>query len=264
MIDRTPESATVDERLQAMVRAIVDGVQPSRVILFGSRARGEASPDSDYDLVVELAFDRSEYWETYHRVSATLGPVKDGVSVDVLIRQPGELEAKRDDPGYMDWAIAREGVVVYPPDASSEALRPQPRERGRVRERQPFESIGGWLERIDQDLRMVELNLNAGESAAWGAAGFHAQQAAEKYLKILLVQRGIHPPKLHEIDELIGLVRDCGYDFPLFTEESKLLNPYAVTIRYPERAPIPNEAGGRAVIAAARRIVEAAKALIAA
>ena len=265
MIDRAPpETATGDERLHAMVRAIVDGVQPSRVILFGSRARGDASPDSDYDLVVELAFDQSEYWETYHRVAATLRPLKDGVSVDVLIRQPGEIEAKRDDPGYMDWAIAREGVVVYPPGATSDALRPQPTARGRVRERQPYDSIKGWLERIDQDLRVVELNLNAGESAAWGAAGFHAQQAAEKYLKTLLVQRGIHPPKLHEIDKLIGLVRDCGYEFPLFVEESELLNPYAVTIRYPERAPIPNEADGRAVIAAARRIVDAANALVSA
>ena len=39
----------------------MDGVQPSRVILFGSRARGDSRPDSDYDLVVELAFERTEY-----------------------------------------------------------------------------------------------------------------------------------------------------------------------------------------------------------
>jgi len=60
-------------------------------------------------------------------VRATLTPAKDGVSVDVLIRQPGEIEAKRDDPGYMDWAIAREGIVLHPAGASSEALRPRSR-----------------------------------------------------------------------------------------------------------------------------------------
>src|SRR5262245_33632642 len=84
MIDRIPATGSICERLKAMVRAIADGVEPSRVILFGSRARGDASPDSDYDLVVELAFDRADYWPTYHRVSATLGPVKNGVSIDVL------------------------------------------------------------------------------------------------------------------------------------------------------------------------------------
>src|SRR5215475_7256055 len=135
MIERVPAAADADERLLAMVRAIVEGVAPTRVILFGSRARGDACPSSDYDLVVELAFERSDYWETYRRVCATLAPAKDGASVDVLIRQPGEIEAKRDDPGYMDWAIAREGIVLHPPGASSESLRPQTRSPGRVRER---------------------------------------------------------------------------------------------------------------------------------
>src|SRR5215475_770641 len=147
MIDLATISADVDERLRAMVRAIVEGVPASRVILFGSRARGDARAGSDYDLVVELAFERSDYWETYRRVSATLTSVKDGASVDVLIRRPGEIEAKRDDPGYMDWAIAREGIVVHPPGVGSDSLRPRPPSRGHVRERRPHESIRGWLER---------------------------------------------------------------------------------------------------------------------
>jgi hypothetical protein len=48
----------------------------------------------------------------------------------------------------------------------------------------------------------------------------------------------------------------------VFDEECKLLEPYAVSIRYPEQAPIPNEEDGGAVIAGARRIIDAAKALI--
>jgi HEPN domain-containing protein/predicted nucleotidyltransferase len=245
-----------------MVDAIVEGVPASRVILFGSRARGDARAGSDYDLVVELTFERSAYWETYRRVCATLASAKDGVSVDVLIWQPGEIEAKRDDPGYMDWAIAREGVVIHPAGAGSEALRP--RSRGQVREHRPYQSINAWMERIEQDLRIVEMSLSAGESVAWGAAGFHALEAAEKYLKILLVQHGIRPPRVHEIDALIALVRNAGYDFPPFADEAGLLNPYAVTVRYPEQAPIPNEAEGRAAVRAAQQIIDAAKALLSA
>lgn len=262
MIDRMRGVLEADERLQQMVRAIVEGVRPSRVILFGSRARGDARPDSDYDLVVELPFDRADYYPTYGRVSAALEEAKNGASTDILIRAPGEIERKRNDPGYMDWEVARDGIILYPAGANSESLRPVVSPSGRVRGQRPYESVRDWLERIDQDLRVIELNLNAGEGAAWGAAGFHAQQAAEKYLKVLLVQAGVHPEKTHRMEPLVAEVRAAGYDLPAFTAECELLDPYAVSIRYPEQAPIPDEAGGRLVIAAARRIIDAVRPLV--
>ena len=41
-----------DALLRRMTAAIVEAADPERVILFGSRARGDAGPDSDVDLVV--------------------------------------------------------------------------------------------------------------------------------------------------------------------------------------------------------------------
>lgn len=41
-----------DAILDRMIRTIVDEVDPEQVILFGSRARGDARPDSDVDLLV--------------------------------------------------------------------------------------------------------------------------------------------------------------------------------------------------------------------
>lgn len=38
--------------LQEMVNVIIAEVDPEQIILFGSRARGEARPDSDVDLLV--------------------------------------------------------------------------------------------------------------------------------------------------------------------------------------------------------------------
>ena len=48
---------------------------------------------------------------------------------------------------------------------------------------------GRWLDRADEDRRMVALALGAAPCLV-GPAAYHAQQAAEKALKALLVLRG--------------------------------------------------------------------------
>jgi predicted nucleotidyltransferase len=44
--------ATEAEALEAVVRRIVGAIDPAAIWLFGSRARGDARPDSDFDLLV--------------------------------------------------------------------------------------------------------------------------------------------------------------------------------------------------------------------
>jgi predicted nucleotidyltransferase len=41
-----------DPLLAEIVRRLVEAYQPERIYLFGSKARGDAGPDSDYDLMV--------------------------------------------------------------------------------------------------------------------------------------------------------------------------------------------------------------------
>ena len=44
-------SVAVGKKLEEIVRRLVAAYRPERVFLFGSRARGEAGPDSDYGLL---------------------------------------------------------------------------------------------------------------------------------------------------------------------------------------------------------------------
>ena len=39
-----------DVRLAEIVRRLAEAYQPERIYLFGSKARGDEGPDSDYDL----------------------------------------------------------------------------------------------------------------------------------------------------------------------------------------------------------------------
>ena len=95
---------------QEIVRRIVAAAQPSRVILFGSRGRGDAEQDSDLDImVIERRVDNRG--EEMIRLRGAVGSV--GVGVDMLVYSEEEVEERRDwctSPVY--WAL-REGRTLY-------------------------------------------------------------------------------------------------------------------------------------------------------
>jgi HEPN domain-containing protein len=62
--------------------------------------------------------------------------------------------------------------------------------------------------------------------------GFHAQQAAEKLLKALLMAKNIPYRRTHDLRELIDLTRDNGIEFPESLMEIRTLSPFAVEFRY--------------------------------
>jgi uncharacterized protein len=93
----------VSDLPEAVLRRIVAEENPQRVILFGSRARGEAGPDSDYDLMVVLDDDVPE---TRLRRSYVEG-------VDVLRCRPSWLRDRAHIRGAFAATILREGQTIY-------------------------------------------------------------------------------------------------------------------------------------------------------
>jgi HEPN domain-containing protein len=65
-------------------------------------------------------------------------------------------------------------------------------------------------------------------------AGFHCQQAVEKYLKAYLVFCNFNFPKTHEISKLKKVCVSFDKDFATVSEED--LDDYAVEIRYPDES----------------------------
>jgi HEPN domain-containing protein len=67
-----------------------------------------------------------------------------------------------------------------------------------------------WMQKAANDLLNVENNL-ASDSVPWDTVCFHAQQAAEKLLKALLVARGEVVPRTHDLSALLGCCTATGY-----------------------------------------------------
>ncbi|WP_259090256.1 HEPN domain-containing protein [Salinibacter ruber] len=85
---------------------------------------------------------------------------------------------------------------------------------------------------------------------------FDAQQAAEKALKALCIERGIEFPYVHDLARLITLLQDEGQPVPDEVTEAGRLTRYAVFTRYPGLDdPVTEEDHNRAV-SSAERVVE--------
>lgn len=91
------------------VRRIVETVQPQQVILFGSVARGDSTPDSDIDLlVVKQCQQRREVAGRIYR--ALIGV---GRAVDVVVVTPEDVERYRHSRSMVVAPAVQEGTVVY-------------------------------------------------------------------------------------------------------------------------------------------------------
>lgn len=96
----------------AFIDRIVDTLRPEEVWLFGSRARDEARPDSDWDLMAILDdgapaqdLDTASVWRRLRDLRLA--------RVEVFTMTRGEFETWRKSRGTLAEIVASTGVVVY-------------------------------------------------------------------------------------------------------------------------------------------------------
>ena len=93
--------------------------------------------------------------------------------------------------------------------------------------------VQSWLKKASRDLITAKRELKE-EEPFTDIISYHAQQAAEKYLKGYLTWKEIEFPPTHDIEDLVSLAMNEEPDFEEIKTESSVLSPYAVEVRYPE------------------------------
>jgi len=230
---------------------VVAYFNPRRVILFGSRARGDAGPDGDIDLLVVVDDDTPADKVTlragrqarsgYHR-PADIIPVRE----DTFRRMCGI-------PGTLSRAAWLDGVTVYE-QVREEMPEPEPDPVDR------HNSVLGWIKIARSDIQVARACLEMVPSQP-GVAAYHCQQAAEKALKGFLVLADVDFGKTHDLDGLgASVVAAYPATEPQVAPLGGLTN-WGIVYRYPDMPEPPPEPSADELSSALEQIERLADAL---
>ncbi|MBS3976839.1 MAG: nucleotidyltransferase domain-containing protein [Syntrophomonadaceae bacterium] len=99
----------MEEVLNTAIERIVKTVNPDKIILFGSRSRGQEGSESDYDLLV-LKRGINNRRALAHHIYKILADVP--AAFDILVETPEKMEKYRSSQGFV-YAEAAKGRVIY-------------------------------------------------------------------------------------------------------------------------------------------------------
>ena len=163
-----------DPKACAVARAVCDAVHPNTVILFGSRARGDFTPDSDIDLLIitdAQQIDRQEYMRTSEAARRKVQEVYGhSMGVDLVHLSEDLFHDGRRARNHVAGQAVRDGVDIY--GAKIIYDNPEPTNWPDIRQR---------IINAKRELRVLNVLVEA--DADQEAIGFHAQQALENALK---------------------------------------------------------------------------------
>ena len=229
-----------DALLDRMIRTIVDEVDPEQVILFGSRARGDARPDSDIDLLViesePFGNGRSRHAE---EVRLNRGLPATAVATDILVYSRADIEQWRGSLNHVAARALREGRVLYTRDWGVRSPTSRPCSVRDGDQPQPdIQQAKLLLGMADGDLGALRV-MHRPADVTDEIFGFHVQQAAEKCFKAWIAMLGEEYPLTHDLGKLIDVVR--ARDAAVSQHAAlKAFSAFAVHYRY---SPFPEDAG---------------------
>jgi predicted nucleotidyltransferase len=112
-IHRELSHLTAEDRcvLVCIIKRLVEVYQPDRIYLFGSKARGDAGPDSDYDILVLV----EQPTEPLYRLSQCGFRALRGIAaaVDVVVWDRATFDARLHLPASFPATVEREGRLLH-------------------------------------------------------------------------------------------------------------------------------------------------------
>jgi HEPN domain-containing protein/predicted nucleotidyltransferase len=181
--------------LEEVVHRLISAYDPERIILFGSHAAGGVREGSDIDLLIvkETGLRPIDRRAEVERLLSDRQ-----VSLDLLVYTPRELLDLYAGGSPFVEDVIQSGRVLY--------MR---------------KTTGAWLREAQEELESASILFQHGKHRA---VCFHSQQCVEKGLKALILEKGRHPARTHDIVELLNVVIVDEWTMDLPMDEAVFLN----------------------------------------
>lgn len=202
-----------------VVDRLARSLAPKAIYLFGSRAWGNPSPVSDFDLVLLLNDDTPINQSSYYKAYASLTDLE--FAKDILLMHEATFKKRSLIKGSLPYKVIHEGVLIY---EHLPAVIPNTD----MYMEEKLILVSQWLHKAQTDLKTAKLLQNE----VFETAVYHAQQAAEKALKGLLLFYDHPLQKTHDIGRLIEYASKYEDGLRTWLEKGNLLTPYGTVYRY--------------------------------
>lgn len=181
--------------IEEIKERLIASYDPDRIILYGSRTRGENGEKSDIDLLIlkdteDRPIDRRIQVERI--LADRLTPL------DIVVYTPQEMRHLFSIGSPFIEEVVETGRVIYMRKATE-----------------------SWVNDAEDELSTAQILL---EHEKYRGVCYHSQQCVEKGLKALILEKGEKPEKIHDIVELLNEVKWLGWNVNLSIDDAVFLN----------------------------------------
>ena len=219
------------KELNDISRRLIKEYDPEKIILFGSRAEGKDSEGSDIDLVIVKETDKRPL---DRRIEVETLLADRAVPIDLIVYTPDEIRRLYSIGSPFVEEIVETGRLLYMRKATS-----------------------AWMREAEEEIESASVLY---EHERYKSASDHSQQAVEKGLKAVMIEKGKRPERTHDVVELYNAVTGMGIDSGLSVDDAVYLNSIYKG-RYPTEEGLlphgePSRADTERAVLSAKRLIE--------
>lgn len=107
----------MEKEIEIAKRIIIEeikksGLEVKRILLFGSRAKGNYTKDSDWDfyIIVDKDIDFAQKRKIYAQIRRKLAELK--IPNDIFIQSESVVQKRKNDVGYLTYYVLKEGKTI--------------------------------------------------------------------------------------------------------------------------------------------------------